>query len=99
MPYVYLLRCRDGSLYAGAAIDLERRLGEHQAGRAARYTRSRLPVQLVWSREVDDWSAALREEARIKALRRSAKERLVQSESLPVAGATDSGHSSGQRAG
>jgi putative endonuclease len=77
MPWVYLLRCRDGSLYTGAAMDLERRLGEHAAGRASRYTRARLPVTLAWSREVESWSAALREEARIKTLRRAGKERLV----------------------
>lgn len=77
VPYVYLLRCRDGSLYAGAAVDLERRLGEHRAGRASRYTRSRLPVELVWKVEVESWSAALREEHRVKALRRRAKEALV----------------------
>ena len=77
MPFVYLLRCRDGSLYAGAAVDLERRLAEHRAGRAARYTRSRLPVELAWSAEVASWSQALREERRIKALRRAEKERLI----------------------
>lgn len=77
MPHVYLLRCRDGSLYAGAAVDLERRLREHRAGKASRYTRSRLPVELAWSCEVASWSAALVEEARIKALPRHAKERLL----------------------
>ncbi|MGE0639345.1 MAG: GIY-YIG nuclease family protein [Thermoanaerobaculia bacterium] len=77
MPYAYLLRCRDGSLYAGAAVELERRLQEHAAGRASRYTRSRLPVELVWSVEVESWSAALREEARIKSLSRAEKLHLV----------------------
>ena len=77
MPFVYLLRCADGSLYTGIAKDLEKRLVQHQAGRASRYTRARLPVELVWSREVDSWSAALREELRIKALPRAAKEALV----------------------
>lgn len=77
MPFVYLLRCRDGSLYAGAAVDLEKRLREHQAGKASRYTRSRLPVVLAWSCAVESWSAALREERRIKALRRSAKEAML----------------------
>jgi putative endonuclease len=77
MPYVYLLRCGDGTLYAGAAMDLGRRLAEHGAGRASRYTRARLPVEMVWSREVESWSAALREEVRIKRLRRAAKEALV----------------------
>lgn len=73
MPYVYLLRCRDGSLYAGAALDLERRVREHEAGRASRYTRSRRPVEMFWSREVPTWGEALREEARVKRLRRAAK--------------------------
>jgi putative endonuclease len=77
MPWAYLLRCRDGSLYAGAAVALEDRLGEHRRGRASRYTRSRLPVELVWSREVDSWGEALREERRIKSLRRAEKLRLV----------------------
>ncbi len=73
MPFVYLLRCRDGSLYAGAATDLDKRLVEHRAGRASRYTRSRLPVELAWSREVATWSEALREEARVKRLHRAEK--------------------------
>ena len=77
MPYVYMLRCRDGSLYTGIARDLERRLARHQSGKASRYTRARLPVTLVWSREVETWSEALREELRIKALPRPAKEALV----------------------
>jgi putative endonuclease len=73
VAFVYLLRCRDGSLYAGAALDLERRLREHAAGRASRYTRSRLPVELYWSRQVASMGEALREEARLKRLRRAAK--------------------------
>lgn len=77
MPWVYLLRCRDGSLYAGAAMDLERRVAEHRAGRASRYTRSRLPVELVWSLEVDSWSDALSHESRLKSLPKADKERLV----------------------
>ena len=80
MPFVYLLRCADGSLYAGAAVDVERRLAEHRAGRASRYTRSRLPVELAWSLEVASWSDALREERRIKSLRRPAKEALLGAE-------------------
>lgn len=84
MPHVYLLRCRDGSLYAGAAVDLEKRLREHRAGRASRYTRSRLPVELAWSREVESWSAALVEEARIKSLPRRAKELLMAAPAAPA---------------
>jgi putative endonuclease len=78
MPFVYLLRCRDGSLYTGAAKDVARRLAEHAAGRASRYTRARLPVLLVWSRRVRSWRLALREECRIKRLPRAAKLALVE---------------------
>ena len=77
MPFVYLLRCRDDSLYAGAAKDLAARVREHLKGRASRYTRSRLPVELAWSCEVTTWSEALREERRIKRLCRRAKQALV----------------------
>jgi predicted GIY-YIG superfamily endonuclease len=77
VPYVYILRCGDGSLYTGIAKDLESRLEQHRAGRASRYTRSRLPIVIVWSGEVGSWSAALREERRIKALRKAQKEELL----------------------
>jgi putative endonuclease len=77
MPYLYILRCRDGSLYTGIAKDLERRLGQHQAGRASRYTRSRLPVEVAFVLEVASWGEALREERRIKGLPRREKERLL----------------------
>ena len=74
---VYLLRCRDGSLYAGATNDLARRLTVHARGAGARYTRSRLPVVLVWSARARDRSAALRREAALKRLSRAEKLALV----------------------
>lgn len=77
MPFVYILRCGDGSLYTGIAKDLARRLEQHERGTASRYTRSHLPVTLVWKRRVLSWSRALREEHRIKTLTRAEKERLV----------------------
>jgi putative endonuclease len=77
MPYVYLLRCADGSLYCGWTTDVDRRLAAHRAGTASRYTRSRLPVELAAVIPVADRSAALREEARIKRLPRAAKLELV----------------------
>lgn len=77
MPWVYVLRCGDGSLYTGAAKDLERRLAQHEAGRAARYTRARLPVVLVHARRLRTWGHALSEEYRLKQLTRADKERLV----------------------
>jgi len=77
LPFVYILRCRDGSLYTGAAKNLPARVRKHGEGTASRYTRARLPVELVWSRRVRTWSRALREEHRIKQLKRRAKEALV----------------------
>jgi putative endonuclease len=67
-PVVYLLRCRDGSLYTGWTNDLARRLRAHQAGKGGRYTRSRLPVELVLAIPQPDVTSARREEARIKRL-------------------------------
>jgi putative endonuclease len=71
--WVYVLRCRDDSLYTGWTVDLERRLARHRAGTASRYTASRLPVDLELAIPMTDRSAALREEARIKRLPRAAK--------------------------
>jgi putative endonuclease len=71
--WVYLLRCRDGSLYTGWTVDLERRLARHRSGVASRYTASRLPVELALAIPMSDRTAARREEARIKRLARPAK--------------------------
>ena len=81
MPFVYILRCGDGSLYTGIAKDLDRRLEQHRAGQASRYTRSHQPVTLIWTRKVRSWSFAMREERRIKAMRRNQKEALLGSAS------------------
>ena len=78
--YVYLLRCSDGSLYCGWTDDPQRRAAKHNAGQGAKYTRSRLPVQLVYAEQCADKSEALQREAAIKKLRREAKEALLQSE-------------------
>ncbi len=72
-----MLRCADGSLYTGIAKDLERRLAQHGAGKASRYTRGRLPVVLVWSCAAESWGEALREEIRIKRLSKMEKERML----------------------
>ena len=61
--YVYMLRCGDGSLYTGYTDDVERRLAVHQSGKGGKYTRSHLPVELVYREELPDKSAALRREA------------------------------------
>ncbi len=75
--WVYLLRCRDGSLYTGWTSDLDRRLTRHGAGKASRYTASRLPVELALAIPMADRTAARREEARIKLLPRSGKLELI----------------------
>ena len=74
---MYVLRCRDGSLYCGWTNALERRVEEHRAGKGSRYTRSRLPVELAWSKPMASRGEAMREEARIKRLPRAEKLRLI----------------------
>ena len=64
MPFVYILRCHDGTLYTGAAKSLEARFAQHQAGKASRYTRARLPVVIAWSKRYRTWNKCLREEKR-----------------------------------
>lgn len=75
--YVYLLRCGDGSYYCGYTTDLAARIAAHQAGRGARYTRGRGPLELVYSEICDDRSNALRREAEIKRQRRKDKIALI----------------------
>jgi len=70
---VYLLRCGDGTLYAGITNDLPRRLAAHEKGRGARYTRGRGPLALVHSETARTRSAALRREHELKRLRRREK--------------------------
>lgn len=70
---VYMLRCRDGSVYTGITNDTARRLESHRRGRASRYTRSRLPVSLIFTEAQPDRASALRREAAIKRLPRAAK--------------------------
>jgi predicted GIY-YIG superfamily endonuclease len=74
---VYLLRCSDGSLYTGITNDLPKRLKAHAAGKASKYTRSRLPVRLAYSEPQKSKSTALKREAVIKRQRRAEKDRLV----------------------
>jgi putative endonuclease len=83
--YVYILRCADGSLYTGWSNDVPRRLARHSAGKASRYTASRLPVELAFVEAMEDRSAARREEARIKALDRTAKLALIAAAGAPEA--------------
>jgi len=75
--FVYLLRCADRSLYAGITNDLDRRCTQHNAGKASRYTRCRLPAKLAYHEPAATKSDALKREAAIKALPKSAKELLA----------------------
>ena len=78
MPwYVYILRCGDNTLYTGVTDNPSRRLAAHRAGKGAKYTRGRGPLELVYQEQVPDRAAALRREAAIKKLRRCEKERLI----------------------
>lgn len=80
--FVYILRCADNTLYTGITNDLVRRCDQHNAGTASRYTRSRLPVVLVYQETQANRSLALKREVTIKALPRQQKESLVKGESV-----------------
>ena len=75
--WIYMLRCCDGSLYTGSTTDPMRRLKVHQSGKGAKYTRSRLPVELVYQEELADKSSALKREAAVKRLSREEKLQLI----------------------
>ena len=71
--YVYMLECSDKTLYSGWTTDLSRRLATHNAGKGAKYTRSRLPVRLVYSESLPDAQAARKREWELKQLPRAQK--------------------------
>lgn len=77
MNYVYMLRCRDGSLYTGWTNNLEKRLKAHNSGVASKYTRTRLPAELVYSEEWESKEAAMSREWHIKRLTREEKLKLI----------------------
>ena len=77
MNYTYILRCGDGSLYTGWTNDLEKRLASHNSGKGGKYTRSRLPVELVYHEEHDTKETAMRREWEIKQLTRQQKLALI----------------------
>lgn len=79
MNYVYLLRCADGSLYCGWTTDLVRRLNEHNRGKGAKYTRSRLPAELIYYEIYEDRHEALSREWHLKRMSRKEKNLLISS--------------------
>lgn len=74
---VYILECADGTYYTGYTNDLEKRLARHNKGLASKYTRSRLPVKLVWKKEYKNKGYAMRAEASIKKLTKDKKRELI----------------------
>ncbi len=75
--YCYILECADGTYYTGWTTDPVRRVRQHNAGRGARYTRTRRPVRLAYLEEQPDRAAAMRREVQIKRMSREAKGRLI----------------------
>jgi len=75
--WAYLLRCADGSFYAGHTDDVEKRIGEHMTGACGGYTATRLPIELVWSQECSTRIEALSFERQIKGWSRAKKEALI----------------------
>ncbi|MDD3921054.1 MAG: GIY-YIG nuclease family protein [Eubacteriales bacterium] len=73
----YMLRCRDGSYYTGYARNAENRLAVHNAGKGAKYTRSRLPVELVYTESYESKTEAMRREVMLKRMTHAQKERLI----------------------
>ena len=76
--YLYILRCGDGTLYTGITTDVQARFAQHQAGKGAKYTRGRGPLEVVYTEECGDHSAALKRELAVKALPREEKEKMLQ---------------------
>ena len=91
MYYLYILKCKDGTLYSGITVDLERRINEHNglskhglpteasAKAGAKYTKSRRPVKLVYTKRFKDRSTALKAEYKVKLLSRGEKLKLIKS--------------------
>jgi predicted GIY-YIG superfamily endonuclease len=78
--FVYMVRCADGTLYTGFARDPDARVGVHNSGKGAKYTRSRLPVSLVYVEQCESLSAALKREHQLKPWSRAQKEALIAGE-------------------
>ncbi|MCP1225521.1 GIY-YIG nuclease family protein [Sebaldella sp. S0638] len=79
MHYVYIVKCSDKTYYTGYTNDLEKRLFAHNAGKGAKYTRNRIPVEIVYFEEYEDKSEAMKREYAIKRLTRVQKEKLIKS--------------------
>ena len=83
MWYLYILRCGDGTLYTGITTDVEKRLEAHRAGKGAKYTRGRSPLEVVYREECATHSDALKRELEIKRLTRAEKEEMIEKSRRP----------------
>jgi putative endonuclease len=82
--FVYIVRCADGTLYTGWTRDPHRRVAVHNSGKGAKYTRSRLPVSLVYSEQCESLSSALKRERALKPWSRAKKEALIADAAAPL---------------
>lgn len=82
--YTYIVKCRDGSLYTGWTNDLEKRMKAHNAGKGAKYTKSRRPVTLVYYESFETKEEAMRREYEIKHMTREKKEKIIERGRLQV---------------
>jgi len=80
--FLYLVRCRNGSLYTGISTNVERRFSEHESGKGAKFLRGKGPLELVFQQQLTDHSEALKTEALIKKMNKKDKESLVRSGKL-----------------
>lgn len=78
MSYAYVLLCSDGTFYTGATNDIDKRVGLHNLGKGAKYTRGRRPVRLVYCEETDSLKSAMKREREIKKLTREKKSELIE---------------------
>ena len=78
MAWVYILECSDGTYYVGSTVDLERRVGQHEAGEGATYTRRRRPVRLVWAAEFDRITDAFAFEKQVQGWNRRKRQALIE---------------------
>lgn len=75
--YVYILRCIDSTLYTGYTVDLKERIKKHNMGIASKYTRARLPVEMVYFEELSTKSLAMKREIQIKKFKKAEKENMI----------------------
>ena len=79
---LYIIECRDGTLYTGITTDLEKRIKRHNQGRASKYTRSRKPVVLKYQKSLKNESLARKREAEIKSMSRASKLRMIRNNNI-----------------